>query len=337
MLDGTLVRVSAAENRLSALNALKSWISLVFLVATYFCAAVWVQASLGCEDRCCCGNLDAMTEQVQHRCKTCNLMYDESGGRLHGSFVCHTCLAADKALRRNLGDRTEIQAFSKEETYTFFRKAREAKEESVGKRLDWPTLRATLIHHVTQRQVTEFRSGVETAALPLSVYLAQGWEESVVKNCPSVFNEALGVQTYKVPVQRETWTETFQRVQERILTQEKTASLRKKKKGAEKDSANELDLPAEPKKQATTKGDNSEKKAAVEQRKLCAANVKVSGQAAKALHGASDQRPDSTGPHGGTGGQSAGGNAGGAPHRHNRRAPEVGNLVTSSQECCEWV
>lgn len=225
-----------------------------------------------------------MTEQVQLLCKMCNLMYDEKNGRLHGSFTCHTCAAADRALRRNLGERSEVQEFSREETYTFFRKVKEAKEESLGKRLQWQTLRATLIHHATQRQITEFKSDVECAALPLSVYLAQGWEESVVKNCPTVFNEALGVQTYKVPVQRETWTETFQRVQERILTQEKTATLRKKKKGEEKDSGDELDLPPEPKNQGTAKeGKNSDKKAAVEQRKLCATNVRVSGQAAKAL------------------------------------------------------
>lgn len=225
-----------------------------------------------------------MTGQVQLLCKMCNLMYDEKNGRLHGSFTCHTCAAADRALRRNLGERSEVQEFSREETYTFFRKVKEAKEESLGKRLQWQTLRATLIHHATQRQITEFKSDVECAALPLSVYLAQGWEESVVKNCPTVFNEALGAQTYKVPVQRETWTETFQRVQERILTQEKAATLRKKKKGAEKDSGDELDLPPEPKNQGTAKeGKNSDKKAAVEQRKLCATNVRVSGQAAKAL------------------------------------------------------
>ena len=74
-----------------------------------------------------------MTEQVQLLCKMCNLMYDEKNGRLHGSFTCHTCAAADRALRRNLGERSEVQEFSREETYTFFRKVKEAKEESLGK------------------------------------------------------------------------------------------------------------------------------------------------------------------------------------------------------------
>ena len=225
-----------------------------------------------------------MAEQEQLVCKMCNLKYDESSGRVHGGFTCHTCLAADKALRRNLGHKSEVQEFSKEEAMEFFRKVKEAKEESPGKRLQWHTLRATLIHHATQRQITEFKSDVECAALPLSVYLAQGWEESVVKSCPSVFNETLGIQTYKVPVQHETWTQTFQRVQERVLTQEKHASLRKKKKGAEKDSGDDLDLPAASASTGTAKVEkNADKKAAVEQRKLCASNVKTSGQAAKAL------------------------------------------------------
>ena len=252
-----------------------------------FCTAIWVRASLvGVSVRSVVAQkkTDSMTEQEQLVCKMCNLKYDESSGRVHGGFTCHTCAAADRALRRNLGDRSEVQEFSKAEAMEFFREVKEAKEESPGKRLHWQTLRATLIHHATQRQITEFKSDVECTALPLSVYLAQGWEESVVKGCPSVFNETLGIQTYKVPVQHETWTQTFQRVQERVLTQEKAATLRKKKKGAEKDSGDDLDLPAAPKDSVTSKGEkNSEKKAAVEQRKLCASNVKVSGQAAKAL------------------------------------------------------
>ena len=226
-----------------------------------------------------------MTAASQHVCKLCNLLYPESVGRVHGDcFTCNSCGSADRALRRHLGDKNELQQFTKEETQEFFRKVKQAKEDNQGSRLMWQTIRSTLVNYVTQRQILQFKTDVECTALPLSVYVAQGWDESVVKNCPSVFNETLGVETYKVPVQRDTWTQTFERVEERVLTQEKAASLGKKKKGAPADSADELDLaaPASAGKQGKNEA-KTEKKAAAEQRKICAENLKRSGQAAKAL------------------------------------------------------
>ena len=184
----------------------------------------------------------------------------------------------------NMGDKNELSQFSKEEVQDFFRKVQESKENKQG-RLQWKTIRSTLVNYVTQRQILSFKTDVECAALPLSVYLAQGWEESVVKNCPSVYNETLGVETYKVPVQRDTWTQTFERVVERVLAQEKAASLGKKKKGLPADSGDELDLavPVAAGKAEKNSEKNAEKKAAAEQKKICASNLKVSGQAAKAL------------------------------------------------------
>ena len=226
-----------------------------------------------------------MAVASKHVCKLCNLLYPEDQGRVHGAtFTCNSCGAADRALRRHLGDKNELQQFSKQEVQDFFRKVQESKETNQG-RLMWKTIRSTLVNYVTQRQILQFKTDVECAALPLSVYLAQGWEESVVKNCPSVFNETLGVETYKVPVQRDTWTQTFERVVERVLAQEKAASLQKKKKGLPADSGDELDLavPAAAGKQEKNSEKTAEKKAAAEQKKICASNLKVSGQAAKAL------------------------------------------------------
>lgn len=226
-----------------------------------------------------------MAAESKYACKLCNLLYPEDQGRVHGSsFTCNSCGAADRALRRHLGDKNELSQFSKEEVQDFFRKVQESKENKQG-RLQWKTIRSTLVNYVTQRQILSFKTDVECAALPLSVYLAQGWEESVVKNCPSVYNETLGVETYKVPVQRDTWTQTFERVVERVLAQEKAASLGKKKKGLPADSGDELDLavPVAAGKAEKNSEKNAEKKAAAEQKKICASNLKVSGQAAKAL------------------------------------------------------
>ena len=61
--------------------------------------------------------------------------------------------------------------------------------------------------------------------------------------------------------------------------------LGKKKKGLPADSGDELDLavPVAAGKAEKNSEKNAEKKAAAEQKKICASNLKVSGQAAKAL------------------------------------------------------
>ena len=70
-----------------------------------------------------------------------------------------------------------------------------------------------------------------------------------------------------------------------MRAQEKAASLGKKKKGLPADSGDELDLavPVAAGKAEKNSEKNAEKKAAAEQKKICASNLKVSGQAAKAL------------------------------------------------------
>ena len=248
-------------------------------VNLHISAAFWFHIAV-----CFCWKFWKMAAS-QHVCRLRNTLYPESSGRVHGAnFTCNGCGSADRALRRHLGEKNEVQQFAKEETQDFFRKVKQTKEESNGGRLMWQTIRSTLVNYVTQRQILQFKTDVECTALPLSVYVAQGWDESVVKNCPSVFNETLGVETYKVPVQRDTWTQTFERVEERVLAQEKAASLGKKKKGAPADSGDELDLaaPASAGKQEKNEA-KTEKKAAAEQKRICAANLKMSGQAAKAL------------------------------------------------------
>lgn len=170
-------------------------------------------------------------------CEKCGLKYPEGDGRLHGrKFECTACASADRMLRRGLGSKQELLELSPEDQQSFYRKLLEEKKKD--NRMNWQTVRACLITSLTTRQCSSNESQVNTQFLPLSVYLKQGWDESVVKACPSEWSNTYGCTTYQVPIKSQTWKEVFEQIQERVLRQEKDAT-----QGKKGDKKEDLDLP----------------------------------------------------------------------------------------------
>ena len=189
----------------------------------------------------------APAEDDRKVCKTCQMEFKLTEGRQHGpSFECTTCSSADRLLRRQLGDKSQLQKLSKEEQVAFFKKLHAEKATNDGK-LNWETVRAQLITSLTTRQITTNSTNVNTKFLPLGVYLKKGWPKEVVEACPSEYNESYGCTTYKVPVKSQDWNVAHQEVKERILQQERQATAaRTKKKSKDKageEDEGELDLP----------------------------------------------------------------------------------------------
>ena len=167
---------------------------------------------------------------VQYQCKFCGMLYPFSAGRLHGkTFVCTPCHTNDRALRRNLGQQSDLGTFTPEESKDFFRKLLEKKKESPSGRLVWTTVRACMITALTERAIMSYRGEVECTELPLSVYVSQGWPEEVVKKCPSVWSDDYGVWCYKVPIRKQTWSQTYERMESKVLQQEQEASKKNTK------------------------------------------------------------------------------------------------------------
>ena len=82
-------------------------------------------------------------------CRLCGLEHASAAGRMHGrSFFCTGCWSAKAMLQRNLGDRTELKDFSPAETHSFFRAIAKEKEKQGG-RIQWVTVRATLVRSLT--------------------------------------------------------------------------------------------------------------------------------------------------------------------------------------------
>ena len=189
----------------------------------------------------------APAEDDRKVCKTCQMEFKLTEGRQHGpSFECTTCSSADRLLRRQLGDKSQLQKLSKEEQVAFFKKLHAEKETHDGK-LNWETVRAQLITSLTTRQITTNSTNVNTKYLPLGVYLKKGWPKEVVEACPSEYNESYGCMTYKVPVKSQDWNVANQKVKERILQQERQATAARTKKKSKgkvgEDDDGELDLP----------------------------------------------------------------------------------------------
>lgn len=222
------------------------------------------------------------------QCVLCGLLYAPSGnGRLRGQkFTCHSCAAADKQLRRGLGDKSELQALEPEEQRKFFQRLQKEKAAQGGSALPWVTVRAQLITTLTTKQVTSNEAKVKTKSLPLSVWLARGWEKEIVEGCPSEKDEALGTLVYRVPVKSQTWKEAHHEIQERILRQEKDMTQKRGKKKPADGDDEEMDVPEPPKSQgqkAERAEENAEKKALQLAKKTAGVNGKVAMTAAKSV------------------------------------------------------
>ena len=217
----------------------------------------------------------ANPDVAQASCYTCNVTYAVTDGRVHGKkFQCTGCASIDRMLRRGLGSKMDLEVLPREDQHDFFRRLNEEKKKQPGMgKLNWATVKASLLTTLTTKQVTSSEVNINKEYLPLSVWLTRGWEKDVVLSCPKEYNEALGTETYCVPVKCETWREAFVKVEERILAQEKQAQQKKKggKKACAADEEDELDLPVAP---ASTQGNNAEAKKEKQEEKEAAKLLK---------------------------------------------------------------
>lgn len=231
-------------------------------------------------------------EPTTYRCSLCNLTYGVDAGRLHGlKFICTPCASADRLIRRGLGSKEELQQLSVEEQHNFFQKLAKEKADMKDSRIQWKTVRATLLTALTTRQMTENSASVDATFLPLDVWLKQGWPEATVLNCPKEYNEQYKCDTYQVPIKSMTWKQTYQACEERILRQEREATAKRMAQGrgaASAEPEDALDLPAaEPSKKAEASTEAAEKKAAkslaAQERKNITGNQKLQLLAARAV------------------------------------------------------
>ena len=211
-------------------------------------------------------------------CKLCNRMVAATEGRQHGkAFRCSPCASIERAMHRNLGSTAELGTWSSPECHSYFQKLKEEKKDQGN--LQWATIRAVLVRKMTERKISTFAAQTEVTPLPLSVLLAQGWEEQVVKRFECESSETYGVDVYKVPITKFTWKDIYETVEQKVLQQEKEAS---KRKGTKKNPEDDLDVPVAAASAKGTEGGN-DKKEQQELRKRTTHNAKVAAQAAKAM------------------------------------------------------
>ena len=223
-----------------------------------------------------------MAASPQETCRLCAHVYALDAGRMHGQcFKCWQCLNAEQTIRRNLGDTQDLQGWNQEECQSFYQRLQQQKEQSGGKLL-WKTVRATMLNTLCERALARFESTCEVTPLPLSVWLARGWDKETVEGQPNEYSTEYGCQVYKVPIRSLRWSEVFEREESKLLNREKEATQKRTGKQSTDASAG-VDVPLQ-----ENKGNGSAKTAAQEAkaeaaalRKSLATNGKVAALAVR--------------------------------------------------------
>ena len=223
-------------------------------------------------------------------CKLCGLRYDPSAGRIHGrTFKCTPCDSAERNVRRNLGEQNPLNEWENSECEAFFKRLHAAKSKDPQGRLMWTTVRANMLTTICERAISKFSSICDVVALPLSVWLKKGWEESVIKQQPSEESEEYGCTVYKLPIKKLRWKETYEKEEAKLLQKERECAQKKQakgKKGAKADD-DEMDVPMavqdQGKKSEAKAEENAEKQAAKERKKMLQSNDKIANLAGRAI------------------------------------------------------
>ena len=164
------------------------------------------------------------------KCRYCAEFFEEVQGRKHGHhFTCKVCDAANRALRRNLGELPEeLNTFGSQEREDFYKELADKKREQKGN-LAFQSVKAHLCTALTQRRIQEHSKTVKGRFLPQSVWEKKGWTTEQVEASPKEWDEKYG-WVYRVDVKELTWTDTFQKVQETLLALEEKVLAKKKGK-----------------------------------------------------------------------------------------------------------
>ena len=184
-------------------------------------------------------------------------------------------------IRRNLGSAACLKPFSPKESAAFFREIAKHKAAAPKGRLQWTTIRGTLVQRLTDQKVTSFKASVSGKSKPLGVWLQKGYRKEIVEGCPNYWCPDIKEQVYQVPVKEVKWSEEHSKIEAQILQHEQEAAKKKAsgKRKAKDDASSdgELDLP-----EAATV-EKKEPNVAVKKKKVLAANTALSNYAARSL------------------------------------------------------
>eukprot|EP00438_Fugacium_kawagutii_P013011 Skav219671 [mRNA] locus=scaffold3149:23309:26664:+ [translate_table: standard] len=179
----------------------------------------------------------------EHTCKLCRrVLPGDSPGRLHGKqWTCRHCLSLQQLLLRNLGPEDQ-QGFSTEGRIDFFRRAASTPQTGA---YTWESVRSMILDVQTASHKKEQRTKVKGESLPLSVWVARGYEPEVVKQYPSEEDPTAGT-LYTVPVHSVNMIDSRTLVTEQILQKEQAAKKAAKKRGAspQEDNCEDWDIVA---------------------------------------------------------------------------------------------
>ena len=179
-------------------------------------------------------------------CKKCRVPMDisrlvqKSKGEPKSSLICRSCNASTTMLSRHLG-KWPVQDFTllpQDSQIAFWRKCSDVIQQNG--RLDYQHLRANLSMSLVQREVETTDVRWTEDFLPLSVWVAKGFDADLVKKGEKETNPVLG-ETYALPLKSRCKEFASIRIEEMLVKFEGEAR-RKQTGGRALQNAKQLDL-----------------------------------------------------------------------------------------------
>ena len=174
-------------------------------------------------------------------CGSCGQAF-EHAARQRKNAECARCGATRKMVARHLG--TWPDSFDDAARADFFRRVA-ARSGPAGSRLSWETVRAEVKEVAVRQAIHEEKVEYGGSFLPLSVWVQQGWEKSVVLAGRKEKNEELGIDTYQLRTKYQSESDVMRTVNEQLLQKEAEVRRKRGRAGAPADDGGEWDVPLE--------------------------------------------------------------------------------------------
>eukprot|EP00435_Cladocopium_sp_Y103_P038713 s395_g10.t1 len=165
--------------------------------------------------------------QSKEQCSWCLIYKEALEMKHHGKkMTCRSCQAIQQMLYRHLGSSEEpLSDFTSKEQVNFFQEAAATVDLQGGGR--WRLLKAVLVEKKAKVIEREQSIGVGSDYVPMSVWIARGWEKEDVLSYDDWEELPNGTKAYRCHIKTKSDHERKRTVEESVLHRERECKKRK--------------------------------------------------------------------------------------------------------------
>ena len=177
------------------------------------------------------GPAEALAEQAKEPCSCCRLLKpltDLTSKPGRSKKVCRGCYSVSATLQRN-GISLDAQ-LDEQSIEAFYKSCAEERVRNPKDKLTYQKVRAQVKQQLVRRHTRAWQQNSGGPFLPLSMWEKKGLTTQQLKDVEEKGNKkehAILGMTYQVPIDEETYTQTFAEAEEQLLTLESNFKKRK--------------------------------------------------------------------------------------------------------------